>query len=169
MIVITWYIVPGKNNLNVSIETHSSSVNLKGVQPNPSDAWGLPSRTSAWYPQSKSTSAMLCLQETLSVFSVQSPYPSIQIPADHSPQGCSRSLYGPKKYALSVSMSPIFSSLAHLKSMGHIHGNQHYDFCQIKSITFVHSFVHHKLNTIGLKIWAPGWGKPSQFPKGTPA
>lgn len=101
-----------KNSFNVAIETHSLSLNPKDVQPNPYGACGLPSRMLAWYPQSEPTSAMLCLLEILRYLNAKTM--PIQIPADHPPQGCSRSPCDPKKYALTVSKFPILFSLAHL-------------------------------------------------------
>lgn len=112
------------------------------------------------------TYTMLCLLETLSIFSMQSLYPPIQIPADHSPWGLSRSLYGPQEVCF-LGLQ-LFNPLLPGPSC-YIHGKPYDDFCQIKIIMLIHWFVHHKLNTIGLKMWAPGWGKPSQFPEGTPA
>lgn len=43
----------------------------------------------------------------------------------------------------------------------YVYGKPYDDFCQIKSIMLTHWFVHHKLNTIGLKVWVPGCSKPS--------
>lgn len=102
----------------------------------------------------------------LSIFSMQSLYPPIQIPADHSPCGLSRSPCGPQEIRfLSLQVSnPLLPG-----PFCYIHGKPYDDFCQIKSIMLIHWFVHHKLNTIGLKIWAPGRGKPSQFPKRDPS
>lgn len=153
-----------KNSLNVSIETQSLSLNPKDAQPNFHDGWGLPSKTPAWYPQKESTSAMLCLLETLRVFSMSIPTHSDFCRSLTS--GLFQITVWPQEvYFLGFQVS--YSLLTGPSC--YIHGIPWYDFCQIKSIMLIHWFVHHKLNTIGLKLWAPPWGKSSQFPKRDPS